>query len=157
MRTKPLISVIIPAYNEEKYISKSIESLLSQIYKYLEIIVVDDGSTDKTREIIKRYPVKLINQKHKGLGASRNNGVSHSKGKLLALLDADLVYDRKYIQKLAEPIFKKNAIGTFNKEEFVANTYNIWSNCWAINSDLPINRRNNPKELPDEIPTFQND
>lgn len=138
---KPLVSVIIPAYNEEKYISFCLKSLLDQSYKNIEIIVVDDGSSDKTFSIAKQFLVKVFKHNHKGLAASRNLGVSKSKGKILALLDADMKYDKKYIEKLIDPILRGKTIGTFNKEEFVANSENIWSRCWSINSGLPYDRR----------------
>src|SRR3972149_7949073 len=151
---QPLVSIIIPAYNEERYIEFSLKSLLSQTYKNIEIIVVDDGSNDQTEQIVGKYPVKLVKQNHKGLGAARNAGVKNSNGELLGFLDADIKYDKKYIERLAEPVLNGHAIGTFNKEEYVANADNIWSKCWSINSDLPIGKRA-PDILPDELPVYR--
>lgn len=88
---KPLVSVIIPCYNREKYISEAIDSALVQSYPNIEIIVVDDGSTDKSVEVIKKYKesVILIEQKNKGPSAARNVGIQNSRGELLIFLDSD--------------------------------------------------------------------
>ena len=82
------VSVIIPAYNAEKTIGKTLEALLNQTYKDYEVIVVDDGSKDRTSEIMKKYmkkskKIKLIKQKNAGPAAARNNGAKHSKGDVL--------------------------------------------------------------------------
>lgn len=103
-----MVSVIIVVYNEEKYIAEAIESVLNQTYKDIEIIVADDGSTDKTSEIVKRYDkVKYIYQNNKGEGSARNLGVSLAKGKYLAFLDADDIYKKDKIEKQLK-ILEKN-------------------------------------------------
>lgn len=84
-----VISVIIPVYNGEKFVGQCIDSLLYQTYKNLEIIVVDDGSTDRTAEIVEQFPVTLIKQKNKGVSAARNRGISESTGEYLHFIDAD--------------------------------------------------------------------
>jgi glycosyltransferase involved in cell wall biosynthesis len=88
---KPLVSVIIPNYNYAKYLREAVDSVLSQTYQHIEIIVVDDGSKDKSREIIESYgeKIKSILQKNQGVSAARNNGVAESKGEYIAFLDAD--------------------------------------------------------------------
>jgi len=85
------ISVIIPVFNRESTISRAIDSVLNQTYKSLEIIVVDDGSTDKTAEILKSYSnnIKVIHQKNSGVSVARNNGIKNSIGEWIALLDSD--------------------------------------------------------------------
>lgn len=141
MKNNPLVSIIIPVYNEEKYLDFCLSSIVNQSYKDIETIVVDDGSTDKSFKIAKRHPVKILQQDHVGPGAARNLGAKNADGEILAFLDADMKYDKKYIEKIIEPIIKGKAIGTFTKEEFVANPHNLWSRCWSINSGLPPNRR----------------
>lgn len=86
----PVISVVIPAYNIEQYIGRSIESALNQTAPPHEIIVIDDGSTDNTAEVIKKYEsVKYIYQENVGVSAARNRGIEEAKGDWIAFLDAD--------------------------------------------------------------------
>jgi len=82
------ISVIIPALNEEKYIRNSLEGLKKQSFKDFETIVSDGGSSDKTRQIAKKYATVIIDRK-KGMAAGRNAGARHAKGHILVFLDAD--------------------------------------------------------------------
>ena len=87
-----LISIIIPTYNYAEYIQKAIDSVLAQTYKNCEIIVVDDGSTDNTQEIIEnkyKNKVRYYYQENKGAPAARNKGIKKSKGEYLSFLDAD--------------------------------------------------------------------
>jgi glycosyltransferase involved in cell wall biosynthesis len=151
IKKKPLISIVIPVYNEEKYLNYCLSTLSNQSYSNKEIIIVDDGSTDKSIDICKRYKAALLKQVHQGAGAARNLGVSKSKGEIIILADADMRYDKDYIKKLIEPILAKRAIGTFIKQEYVANPENIWSRCWNINSNLPPNRR-----IPENYPNTEN-
>lgn len=100
----PLVSVVIPCYNMEPYLAQTLESVINQTYKNLEVIVVDDGSKDKTadvaREFEKRDPrVKLLVQANKGASAARNNGLDHAKGKYIALTDGDDWWDLTKIEK----------------------------------------------------------
>jgi glycosyltransferase involved in cell wall biosynthesis len=86
---EPLVSVIIPCYNGEAFLKEAIESALAQSYHRVEIIVVDDGSTDSSPEIAQRLPVRYIRQPNRGLTASRNLGVRESRGSYIVFLDAD--------------------------------------------------------------------
>lgn len=89
-RTKELVSVIIPCYNQAHYLGEAIESVLAQSYPHYEIIVVDDGSPDNTAEVTAKYPgVRYVRQKNQGLSGARNTGIRQSKGKYLVFLDAD--------------------------------------------------------------------
>ena len=92
--TNPKISVILSAYNEEKFIRKAIESVVNQTLKDIEIIIINDGSTDNTLEIINSYADKdsrivVIDQENIGLGASRNKGMKIAKGEYLLFVDSD--------------------------------------------------------------------
>jgi glycosyltransferase involved in cell wall biosynthesis len=86
-----LVSVVMPAYNAERYIGEAIESVLAQTYRPLELIVVDDGSTDGTRAAVERHSGvgRSLAQPNAGIGPARNAGVAVAKGELLAFLDAD--------------------------------------------------------------------
>ncbi len=104
-----LVSVVIPTYNRSLFISDAIESVLNQTYEQIEIIVVDDGSTDKTREIVERYgsSVKYIFQKNSGPGSARNKGIRMSSGEYIAFLDSDDLWERGKVEEQVE-FFKRN-------------------------------------------------
>ena len=92
--TNPKISVILSAYNEEKFIRKAIESVSNQTLEDIEIIIINDGSTDNTLDIINSYADKdnrivVIDQENIGLGASRNKGMKIARGEYVTFLDAD--------------------------------------------------------------------
>ena len=154
-----MISVIIPTYNEEKVLSDCIESLGFQTYTDFEIIIVDDGSTDGTLEILKNLEKSLpsfksFQENHKGAGAARNLGAGHANGEILVFVDADMTFDKNFLEKLPEPIRKSLAKGTFSKEEIVSNWDNPWSRCWNINEGWEEKRRH-PKNFPDHQPVFR--
>jgi len=96
------VSVIIPVYNGERFVGEAIESVLAQTYAPLEIIVVDDGSTDGTAKVVHRYcnMVRYVYQDNAGAAAARNHGVAISRGEYLAFLDADDLWDRKYLEEV---------------------------------------------------------
>jgi len=93
----PLVSIVIPVYNGEKYIALTLDSILSQSYKNIEVIVVNDGSTDRTQEIIQNYAlqnrfIKIIQKNKSGVSAARNSGMNIAKGVYIAFLDADDIW-----------------------------------------------------------------
>lgn len=101
----PDISIIVPAYNAEKYIRKCLDSLINQTKKELEFIIVNDGSTDKTEEIVKSYNdkrIKYFKNKNQGIGKTRNFGIIHAKGKYIMFLDSDDSLAKDACQKLFE-------------------------------------------------------
>jgi glycosyltransferase involved in cell wall biosynthesis len=86
----PLVSIIIPCYNQAHFVSEAIESALAQTHSPIEIVVVDDGSADNTSAIAARYPgVRYVRQENKGLAGARNTGIRQSTGDFLVFLDAD--------------------------------------------------------------------
>lgn len=91
-RLRPLVSVLIPAYNCEKWVGQAIQSATSQTWPHKEIIVVDDGSRDRTLEAARKFEskyVKVISQKNRGASAARNHALSHAQGDFIQWLDAD--------------------------------------------------------------------
>ncbi|MBV6624306.1 MAG: glycosyltransferase family 2 protein [Rivularia sp. (in: Bacteria)] len=99
-----LVSVIIPAYNAEAFIGKTLESVIAQTYRNLEILVVDDGSTDNTARIVREYMQKdsrihLFSQTNAGVAAARNLGISKSQGEFVAPIDADDIWYPQNIEK----------------------------------------------------------
>ena len=102
------LSIIIPAYNVEKYIEKCIESVLQQDLDNYEIIIINDGSTDKTNEILEKYKniksIKIINQKNKGLSGARNTGLKNCIGKYVLFLDSDDFVEKNSIKKILNEI-----------------------------------------------------
>jgi len=149
MKSNPLISVIIPAYNEEKNIGNCLKTMLNQSYENIEIIVVDDGSSDKTLEFVKSFPVTLLNQKHGGPGKARNLGSNKAKGEILVFMDADMTFDKNFIKELVLPIIDGQFKGAFSKEEYISNWENVWSRCWNYNQNWP-QKKMIPDDYPDE-------
>ncbi len=96
-REHPLVSVVIPAYNAAEFLAETLQSVLAQTYRHLEVIVVDDGSTDTTATIAQQFVtqdarVRLVSQANAGVAAARNKGIAHVRGSLIAPLDADDVW-----------------------------------------------------------------
>ena len=86
----PLVTVVVPCYNQARFLGEAVESVLAQTYPRHEIVVVDDGSTDDTSEVAGRYEeVRLVRQENRGLSAARNRGLAEGKGEYVVFLDAD--------------------------------------------------------------------
>ncbi len=90
--TDGLVSVIVPAYNAEAFIAEALDSAFAQDYSPLEVIVVDDGSSDRTSEVASRYEVQLVRQPNRGPAAARNAGLALARGEYIAILDADDIW-----------------------------------------------------------------
>ncbi len=99
------VSVIVPVYNAREFIGKCIEALIDQTFQHdnYEIIVVDDGSTDRTNDIVKNYPVKYIYQENHGPASARNNGADKAKGEIVIFTDSDCVPDKNWISEMLKP------------------------------------------------------
>jgi len=101
------VSVVIPSYNEEKYLRQCLKSLTEQIEKADEIIVVDNNSTDKTSEIAKQFGAKVIKEKKQGMIFARNRGFDEAKYEIIARCDADTILPKDWIKKI-KINFRKN-------------------------------------------------
>jgi glycosyltransferase involved in cell wall biosynthesis len=109
----PEVSVIMPAYNHARYLGEAIESVLSQTLTPLEVIVVDDGSTDATSEVLDRYKdrIRIIRQVNQGVSAARNNGAAVAMGEYLAFLDADDLWALEKLERQIECFANKRELG----------------------------------------------
>ena len=108
------VSVIIPFYNSEKYIEENLKSVTEQSLKNIEIICVDDGSTDSSVDIVKKFQridnrIKLLSQKHSGGGVARNLGLDAACGKYLSFLDADDTFDKRMLEMVYDKCEKLKA------------------------------------------------
>ena len=116
----PEVTIVMPAYNVEEYIAKSIDSILLQEFKNWELIIVNDGSTDNTGEIIQKYAdlysrIKVITQLNQGVSVARNVGLNCAKGVFVSFLDADDFLTPDYIEKMIKPLRDNIADITFCK------------------------------------------
>jgi len=102
----PLVSVIIPTYNHGRFVSAAVESALHQDYRPLEIIVIDDGSTDATRAVLAPFgdSIMYVYQNNAGLPSARNAGINIAKGDFVAFLDADDIWCSNKLSVQMEPM-----------------------------------------------------
>lgn len=119
---KPVISIVIPLYNKESCILKTIQSAINQTYTDYELIVVNDGSTDNGAKIVETYPdtrIRLINKENGGVCSARNRGIQEAKGEYIAMLDADDQWDMKYLEEQVRMIhdFPDAAMWSINYAE----------------------------------------
>lgn len=97
----PMVSVVIPAYNAERTLPQTIQSVLSQSFRDVEVLVIDDGSTDRTREIAASFgpPVRCLEQSNQGVSVARNRGIQLASGRYIALLDADDTWESEKLRR----------------------------------------------------------
>lgn len=100
MNNKPLVTVIIPTYNRANKIGFALESVYKQTYKSIQLVVIDDGSSDQTAEMMKSHPeAEYIIQHHAGQATARNNGLKHARGSIIASLDSDDIWEEDFLEK----------------------------------------------------------
>lgn len=162
---KSQVSVVIPVYNGENTIFKPLNSLANQTFKDFEVVIVDDGSTDKTKEIVNKYQkkdkrIKYFYQQNAGVSMARNKGIELSRGKFISFLDSDDYFESMYLEKMYKKIVKTGSdvcycgynIVTPNYKikrktsfkngdilrEFVLEKINIHTTGWMIKKDLLV-------------------
>jgi glycosyltransferase involved in cell wall biosynthesis len=120
---RPLISVIIPNYNNSKYIAEAIDSIRQQDYENYEIIIVDDGSTDNSIEVIlnMEFPLTLIKSENYGAGSARNIGILAARGDFVALLDSDDVWKKEKLSRQMELMLDEELDLVYCSGEFFGN------------------------------------
>ncbi len=109
-----LVSIIIPVYNVEKYLQEGIESVINQTYRNIEIILVDDGSTDRSGIICDEYEkkdsrIKVIHQDNRGVGEARNRALDIINGEAVSFMDPDDAYCKSFVQEMVSALINKNA------------------------------------------------
>jgi glycosyltransferase involved in cell wall biosynthesis len=114
MQSSPLISIIIPVYNTEKYLKQCINSVLSQTFTDFELILVDDGSKDSSPDICEQYAqsddrIRVIHQKNSGVSAARNTGLNHAQGQNICFIDADDWVENDFLSTLYSNKCSSNA------------------------------------------------
>ena len=150
-----LISIIVPVYNVEKYVGKCIESILEQNYKNFELILIDDGSKDRSGEICDEYAKKyekiiVIHKQNEGLSKTRNKGLEIAKGKYISFIDSDDYVEKDFLETLYKLIKENNAsiaqcgyniIGEEKKEDNSVYIYtgkqmisDIYTSLWITNT-----------------------
>lgn len=139
IRTKDLISIIVPIYNVERYVSRCVNSLLQQTYKYIEIILIDDGSSDDSGKIIDNLSkidnrIITIHEKNSGAAKARNLGLEYSSGEYIMFVDADDYVDKDICQKLLRGLVETKSeccfcgYATFNRDNKVITNYLVDKN-----------------------------
>ena len=149
----PLVTVVVPVYNVEKYLDRCIDSIVNQTYKNLEIILVDDGSPDNCPQMCDGWAkrdgrIKVIHKENAGLGMARNSGIELAKGDYILFVDSDDYIDLSTVEKCVAELIKTNAdvvmFGRFNvlpegniKEKPIMTNQYVFSGDSVINDILP--------------------
>lgn len=148
MKEEVKVSIIVPVYNAEKYIERCIKSLIGQTYKNIEIILINDGSEDKSLNILRNFEnidkrITLINQENSGPSKARNLGINKSTGNYIAFIDADDYVELNYIEKMIKQsnCFKSDMIVCNYKEvrkegEIPSNIFTFINNGEAYDCDI---------------------
>jgi len=135
-----MVTVVIPTYNRREIVQEAIQSVLQQTYRDFELIVVDDGSSDGTGEVVCKFPsVRYIYQKNRGVSAARNRGIGEGRGELIAFLDSD---DLWMPQKLAVQV----AFMEDHPEVQICQTEEIW-----MRNGVRVNPRNHHRKPSGDI------
>jgi glycosyltransferase involved in cell wall biosynthesis len=149
--SKPLASVVIPAYNSERYLAEAIESVLAQTYSPIETIVVDDGSADRTAEIARDYDdVAVIVQENSGPAAARNRGFAASKGEFVAFHDSDDAMTMDKLEVQVGHLLANRSVGCVLAEQEVTVEPGAELPFWIEGSEVPTVMPPRPPELADE-------
>lgn len=146
MDFKYKFSVIVPCYNSEKFLKETLDSLLGQTLKEIQIITINDGSTDSTAEILDEYAAKdsrilSIYQENAGVSAARNNGIKNADGKYIAFLDSDDVYSENALESMYNVLEKTGSdmgICRIMRFGYGGNEYNPIADSLASESEIDV-------------------
>lgn len=155
---EPKVSVIIPVYNVETYLRQCLDSVCAQTMKEIEIICVDDGSTDSSPLILKEYAekddrIKVLIQKNGGAGAARNYGLRESRGEYLSFLDSDDFFEPDMLEEAYKSIEEYQAdFVVFESDQYHMNTKEYVKNPWVVRrKDIPPYMPFKHRELTDNV------
>ncbi|OQB44502.1 MAG: putative glycosyltransferase EpsH [Parcubacteria group bacterium ADurb.Bin159] len=128
----PKISIIIPVYNREKTLKECLNSVLNQTYQDYEVILVDNNSTDKTKEIIQEFQkkdkrVKYLFEVKKGAAAARYKGEINAKGEIILMTDSDCIVPYNWVEEMIEPIIKNKAVAVQGLKKPAKTKINYWT------------------------------
>lgn len=140
----PLVSIVIPVYNVERYLRECLDSVLSQSYPHLQVIAVDDGSPDSSIDILREYAARdsrlqIVRQPNAGLGAARNTGARHARGSFLMFIDSDDVLRPDAIKTYVRTLRRTGSdfvVGAYER----MNSYQTWPAAWWIRSTHRFSR-----------------
>ena len=117
------VSVVLPVFNVERYVTASIQSVLAQTYADFELVIVDDSSTDSSLRLCQQFTdprIRIIQQKNRGLAGARNSGIRHAKGEYIALLDSDDLFAPEKLQRHVEHLDRSPKVGiSFSRSAFI--------------------------------------
>lgn len=154
----PLVSIVMPVYNAEKYLEQAIDSLLEQSIRHIEIIAVDDGSTDRSLEILNRYAaadkrVCVFTQKNQYAGVARNLGMKNATGEYIIFLDSDDFFDKDLVKEsYYQAKINRADIGFYGANYYDNETGKSWRGQWLLaKSFIPKKQPFNYKDCPDTI------
>lgn len=154
LKDELLISVIMPAYNCEKYIEDAIKSVLAQTYKGWELIVIDDGSQDGTATIVEELAYKdsrirkYKNTQNMGVSATRNRGISLARGEWIAFLDSDDMWEKIKLHKQVDFVKKSNAEFIFTGNSYINESGNYFKNITEVPEIVSYKKLRNHNVIP---------
>lgn len=150
----PSVSVVIAAYNEERHIGRLLDSLRSQTLDPVDVVVADDGSSDRTAEIAEAAGARVLRLSHRGPALARNAAAEAAGGEILVFLDGDMRCSPEFVERLIAPIAAGAAVGTFSREIFLDNRDNPWARAYAALRWSPEDRLL-PADFPDRWEAFR--
>ena len=148
------ISVVVSAFNEEAHIARLLRSLKSQTRPPREIIVIDDGSRDRTGEIAEANGAAVVRMAHRGPARGRNVGAARATGDVLVFLDGDMACAPAFLERLVAPMDSPEVAGTFTRDIYIGNLENRWASAYAALRSLRDGRLL-PSDFPDVWDNFR--
>ena len=146
MNNNPLVSVVMPVFNKEKYVKQAIESVLNQTYRNLEIIIIDDKSADNSLSILENYNsidkrIRLIkHSRNTGVALTRNDGILAAKGEYIALVDADDIWTKDKIAKQVNLMITQSADITYCSYGYISNDGDISRKAFVVPTTTSFNK-----------------